>query len=241
MQLTEQLLTLLPDPDNAGVGKLYERTVVPAVCNLIDSRNNFAFLLSSCNRKREDFFMRNMKTRALVEGAIMVALATALSYVKLFELPQGGSVCIGMLPIFFYCIRWGAKDGFMASFAYGLLQLIFDGAYAWGPTSMLLDYLIAFSVLGVCGFFKGKDGGIYIGTVVGCFCRFIIHFISGVTIYRIYEPTELFNHSFTDPWIYSLAYNGSYVAIDMVLCLIIFALISKPLGKYLKGADLKAA
>ena len=83
--------------------------------------------------------MKRTKTRALCEGAIMVALATALSYVKLFELPQGGSVCIGMLPIFLYCIRWGWKDGFLASFAYGLLQLIFDGAYAWGPWSMLLD------------------------------------------------------------------------------------------------------
>ena len=44
------------------------------------------------------------------------------------ELPQGGSVCIGMLPIFLYCARWGCKESFLASFAYGLLQLIFDGA-----------------------------------------------------------------------------------------------------------------
>lgn len=176
--------------------------------------------------------------RALCEGAIMVALATALSYVKLFELPQGGSVCIGMLPIFLYCIRWGWKDGFLASFAYGLLQLIFDGAYAWGPTSMLLDYLLAFAALGVAGFFWKTKGGIYIGTVVGCLCRFVIHFISGVTIYKIYAPTELFNYTFTNPYIYSLAYNGSYVAIDMVLCLVIFAVLSKPMGKYLTGADL---
>ena len=43
--------------------------------------------------------MTQTKTRALTEGALMVAAATALSYVKLLELPQGGSVCIGMLPI----------------------------------------------------------------------------------------------------------------------------------------------
>ena len=53
--------------------------------------------------------MTRTKTRALTEGALMVALATALSYVKLLELPQGGSVCIGMLPIFLYCARWGWK------------------------------------------------------------------------------------------------------------------------------------
>ena len=51
--------------------------------------------------------MTQTKTRALTEGALMVAAATALSYVKLLELPQGGSVCIGMLPIFLYCARWG--------------------------------------------------------------------------------------------------------------------------------------
>lgn len=179
------------------------------------------------------------KLRALCEGAIMVALATALSYVKLFELPQGGSVCIGMLPIFVYCFRWGWKESFLASFAYGLLQLIFDGAYAWGPWSMLLDYLLAFAVLGVAGFFWKTKGGIFIGTVVGCVCRFVVHFISGITIYRIYEPVEIFYHTYTNPYLYSAAYNGSYVAIDMVLCLVIFALLYKPMGKYLRGDDLK--
>ena len=125
--------------------------------------------------------MNHMKLRALCEGAIMVAAATALSYLKFFELPQGGSVCIGMLPIFLYCVRWGLKDGLLASFAYGLLQLIFDGAYAWGWASMLLDYLVAFTMLGFAGLFARKKGGIFIGTVVGCVLRFIVHFISGIT------------------------------------------------------------
>ena len=111
--------------------------------------------------------MTQTKTRALTEGALMVAAATALSYVKLLELPQGGSVCIGMLPIFLYCARWGCKESFLASFAYGLLQLIFDGAYAWGPTSMLLDYVLAYGVLGVACLFRKQKGGVYIGTVVG--------------------------------------------------------------------------
>ena len=185
--------------------------------------------------------MNHLKLRALCEGAIMVALATALSYVKFFELPQGGSVCIGMLPILFYCTRWGLKDGLIASFAYGLLQLIFDGAYAWGWTSMLLDYLVAFSVLGFAGLFAHKKGGVFIGTVVGCVLRFIVHFISGITIYRIYEPTELFNTTFLTPYLYSAAYNGSYVAIDMVLCLVIFAVLYKPLKKYFTAADLRPA
>ena len=185
--------------------------------------------------------MNHMKLRALCEGAIMVAAATALSYLKFFELPQGGSVCIGMLPIFLYCVRWGLKDGLLASFAYGLLQLIFDGAYAWGWASMLLDYLVAFTMLGFAGLFARKKGGIFIGTVVGCVLRFIVHFISGITIYRIFEPTELFNVTWLNPYLYSAAYNGSYVAIDMVICLVIFAVMYKPLKKYFTGEDLLAA
>ena len=168
----------------------------------------------------------------------MVALATALSYLKLFELPQGGSICIGMLPIFFYCVRWGLRNGLLASFAYGLLQLIFDGAYAWGPWSMLLDYVLAFALLGFSGLFKGRKYGVFAGTVLGSVLRFLAHFVSGVTIYRIYEPTELFNTSFTNPYIYSAAYNGSYVAIDMVICLVIFAVLYRPLRKYILGKDL---
>ena len=182
--------------------------------------------------------MKNNALRALTEGGIMVAAATALSYLKLFELPQGGSVCIGMLPIFLYCVRWGLKDGLLCSLAYGILQLIFDGAYAWGWTSMLLDYVVAFTVLGFAGLFARQKYGVFVGTVVGCLLRFIVHFISGVTIYRIYEPVDLFNTTFANPYLYSAAYNGSYVAIDMVLCLAIFALLYKPMKKYFLAQDL---
>ena len=182
--------------------------------------------------------MSNKKIKAMTEGAILVAAATALSYVKLLELPQGGSVCIGMLPIFLFCARWGWKESFLTAFAYGMLQLIFDGAYAWGPWSMLLDYLLAYGVLGVAGFFWKRKNGLFTGTVVACICRFIIHFISGITIYKIYEPTEVLNHVYTNPYLYSAVYNGSFLAIDMVLCLIIFAILYKPLKRYITTQDL---
>jgi len=145
-----------------------------------------------------------------------------------------------MLPLFIYFFRWDWKHSFLAAFAYGLLQLIFDGAYAWGPTSMLLDYVLAFTVLGVATFFRKMKGGLYIGATVACVCRFLVHFISGVTIYRINEPTELFNSIYTNPWLYSAVYNGSYVLIDLILCLAILAILSKPMRKYLRGDDLKA-
>ena len=96
---------------------------------------------------------KNLTLRALTEGAILVALAQVLSYLKLFELPQGGSITVAMLPIFIYCARWGFGPGMLASFVYSLLQLVLDGAYAWGWESMLGDYVVAFTVLGFAGLF----------------------------------------------------------------------------------------
>ena len=177
--------------------------------------------------------------QALCEGAIMVALATALSFLKLFTLPQGGSVCIGMLPVLLYAVRLGLRDGLLCGLAYGLLQLILDGAYAWGWASILLDYLVAFTLLGLAGLFAGRKGGIFWGTAVGCTARFAAHFISGITAFRIMAPTELFNTTFVNPYLYSAVYNGSYVFLDMALCLLLFALLYTPMKKYFTGADLQ--
>ena len=180
----------------------------------------------------------HLRLRALCEGAIFIALAQVLSYLKLFELPQGGSITIEMLPIFLYCARWGFGPGMLASFAYSILQAVLSSTYAWTWQSLIGDYLLAFTVLGFAGACSKLKGGFFIGTVVGCVCRFIVHFISGITIYKIYEPTELFNSTFTNPYLYSAVYNGSYVFIDMALCLVITALIYKPLKKYINGTDL---
>ena len=182
---------------------------------------------------------RRLYTRMLCEGAIMVALALVLNQLKIFRLPNGGSITLEMLPIFFYAVRWGVGPGLLAGFAFGLLQMFIDGAVAWGWQSLLLDYLVAFTPLGLAGLFKGKQWDIFAGTVLGSVVRFIVHFISGITIYAIVAPTELFNMTFTSPWMYSLAYNGSYMAIDMALCLVVFGLLFKPLKKYFLGSDIR--
>ena len=182
---------------------------------------------------------RRLYTRMLCEGAIMVALALVLNQLKIFRLPNGGSITLEMLPIFFYAVRWGVSPGLLAGFAFGLLQMFIDGAVAWGWQSLLLDYLVAFTPLGLAGLFRFRRGGIFAGTVLGCVLRFIVHYISGITIYAIVAPTELFNLTFTEPWMYSLVYNGSYMLIDMVLCLVVFALLYKPLRKYFLAADIR--
>ena len=140
------------------------------------------------------------------------------------ELPQGGSVCIGMLPIFLYCARWGCKESFLASFAYGLLQLIFDGAYAWGWQSMLLDYLVAFMVLGTAEFFarpfKNRMVGVAVGTAIAGFLRFMCSFLSGVLVWgNLNEGLSA--------WTYSLVYNASYMLPETLITVVGAVLLIK--------------
>ena len=181
----------------------------------------------------------HMTTRMLTEAAMMVALAQVLSYVKLAEAPNGGSITPAMLPILLYAVRWGAKSGMLAGFVFGLLQLIFDGAYAWGWQSMLLDYLVAFTPLGLAGLFKGKKWGIFAGTVLGCAARFCVHFISGVTIYRIVAPTEFLNRTYSSPALYSLIYNGSYMLPNALIAIVLAAVLYRPLRRYILAEDIQ--
>lgn len=180
----------------------------------------------------------SMNLRCLTEAAILVALSQVLSYIKIYEFPNGGSVTLATFPLILFAVRWGLKSGLLACFAFGLLQLIFDGAYAWGWQSMLLDYLVAFTPLGLAGLFKGKKWGIFAGTVLGCACRFLVHYISGVTIYKILAPTELLGMTFTSPSFYSLVYNGSYMLPNTILALAIAGLLYVPLKKYILAQDL---
>lgn len=182
----------------------------------------------------------HLRVRALCEGAILVALAFILSFVKLYELHNGGSLTPAMFPILLYALRWGLPRGLIAGFVFGLLQLIFDGAYAWGWQSMLLDYLLAFTPLGLAGLFKGKAWGIFPGTVLGCAARFVIHYISGVTIYRIIEPTAVPGFgTFDNAQLYSLVYNGSYMLPNTLLALLLAGVLYVPLKRYLAGQDLQ--
>ena len=180
----------------------------------------------------------HLSIRRMTEGAMMVALAQVLSYVKLAEAPNGGSITPAMLPILFYAVRWGLRPGLLSGFLFGLLQMIFDGAYAWGWQSMLLDYLVAFTPLGLAGLFKGKKWGIFAGTVLGCLGRFLVHYISGVTIYKIIAPTEFLNRTFTSPSLYSIVYNGSYMLPNMLIALVLAAVLYQPLKRYILAEDI---
>lgn len=170
--------------------------------------------------------MKKMSVRTLCEGALLIAMAQGLGYLKLWELPQGGSVTLAMLPIVIFAWRRGLRPGLLAGFAFGLLQLLLDGAYAWGWQSMLGDYLLAFTPLGLAGLFTSRKYGLPLGVLVGAFGRFLVHWVTGATVWAAYMP-----ETFTSPWVYSLVYNGAYVGVSALLCMVAAALLMKPLSR----------
>lgn len=162
----------------------------------------------------------------LVEGAVMIALATVLSFIKVYNLPWGGSITLlSMLPIAVYSIRYGVAKGIGASFVYSLIQLIqgaTEGLFGWGLSPVmliaciLLDYIAAYTVLGLAGMFRQNGAaGWLAGTVIAVFLRFACHFISGVVIWKSFG--ELWDGFSTEnSWLYSLLYNGSYMLPELI-------------------------
>lgn len=176
--------------------------------------------------------------RGLCEGAIMVAIAQVLSYLKLWEMPWGGSVVLAMVPILLFSVRWGLGSGLLAGFAFGVLQFMFDGGFAISWQSIVGDYLLAFTVLGLAGLMKEKRLGAFWGTLIGGFARFLVHYVVGATVWAEYMPETFFGMTMTSPWIYSLLYNLAYMLPNILISLVVFALLYKPMGKYLRGEDL---
>ena len=176
------------------------------------------------------------KVRMLTEGAVCIALAEILSFIPLYKMPWGGSVDLAMLPIILYCVRWGFGAGMVASFAHAVLQMLFEGGIAIGWQSIIGDFIVAYSVLGLAGLFKGN---FFLGTVVACVARFLVHYVVGATIWAEYMPETFFNVTMTTPWIYSALYNATYMLTDMVVILVIGAILMKtPAKKYITGEDL---
>ena len=189
--------------------------------------------------------MQSTKTRILVEGAIMVALATVLSFIRVVKLPWGGSITLlSMLPIVLFSIRRGIKSGLTVSFLFALIQFIqgiMDGLFGWGltPGSLIacifLDYLLAFTVLGLAGLFRQKGvTGWIAGIALAILLRFTMHFLSGVIIWKSFG--QLWGDFFTENTVlYSLLYNGAYMLPEMIFTIIgAIVLLKMPkVGSYL--------
>ena len=153
----------------------------------------------------------------LVEGALLLAVAAVLSMVKLIDLPYGGSVtACSALPVLLIGYRHGTKFGLFAAFVYSLLQLLLGMStlsYFSTPLSIvaiiLLDYVLAFMVLGLGGVFRreGRPQGqaLVSAALLVCALRYVCHVISGCTVWAgLSSPTEA-------ALLYSLAYNATYM------------------------------
>ena len=167
-----------------------------------------------------------IRTRILAEVIIFVALATALSFVVVYVMPQGGSITAGsMVPLIWLSLRRGPKIGVTAGILYGLVQFVVL-PYAVDPVQVLLDYPLAFGVLGFAGFSKKMP---LIGASVAIAGRFVMHFVSGVVYWApLYAPG-------LNPYIYSAVYNGSYLVPELVVTGVIIYLLqrSRVLNVYL--------
>ena len=173
----------------------------------------------------------HMKLRALCEGAVLVAIAQVLSYLKLWEMPWGGSVVLSMVPLVLYAVRWGLGAGLLSGF-------MFDGGFAIGWQSIIGDYLLAFTVLGLAGLVARRRSGVFTGTLIAGFARFLVHYVVGDTIWAEYMPETFFGLTMHSPWFYSLLYNLAYMLPNIAITLVVFAIAYKPLNKYLTAADI---
>jgi len=153
----------------------------------------------------------------IAESVIFVALATVLSYIKIFSLPQGGSVTVAsMVPILWLALRRGPKVGLFAATVYGVVQFAL-GPYIYHPAQVLLDYPIAFGLLGLAGFFQKRP---FIGVTVGIFGRFVAHFLSGIIFFAIYAGEM-------NPVLYSAVYNGGYMLVELVISIYVVYLLQE--------------
>lgn len=179
--------------------------------------------------------MKNSKTLALVEGAAMIALATVLSFIKVYKLPWGGSITLlSMVPICIYSIKRGIGYGLAVSFVYSLVMLFLDlgEVLSWGLTAgtlvacFALDYILAFTVLGTAGIFrKLGTGGWIAGVVLALVLRFSMHFLSGVLIWH--SIGKVWKFDTTNEYLYSALYNGSYMLPEIVFTTIAVVFLFK--------------
>jgi thiamine transporter len=179
--------------------------------------------------------MADTKTRVLVEIALTVALAAVLNLVKLWRMPYGGDVSLEMLPILVLALRRGWRPGVSAGALYGVVALTF-GPVVVHWAQFLLDYPVAYAVLGAAGVFaglvrrsgthgRGRAGWTAAAVATGAFLRFGAHFMSGLVFFGQYAPKG------QPAWLYSLGYNGSYMLPATILCAVAAAAILPPLER----------
>lgn len=166
--------------------------------------------------------MGRTRTLLLVEAALTIALAAVLGMFKLWEMPQGGSVSLGMLPIIVFALRRGMGWGLGAGLAYGALDVLISPFAPVHPVQFLLDYPVAWAAVGFAGVASGvlahagrskvrASLAILLGATVAAIARYASHVVSGIVFFGMYAPEG------QPVVVYSLIYN-SFVLVSASAC-----------------------
>jgi len=154
---------------------------------------------------------RRWSVPIIAELGVAVALAVALGMLRLFALPQGGSVSLEMLPVIFVAVRRGLVPGLICGAVFGAVQLGLPGAYSLNPMQAALDYPLAFAAAGLAGLVVVRSvNSLALAVCIGSLARFVFHFLSGLIFFAIYTPASWHAHWWGAPT-YSLLYNLSYI------------------------------
>ena len=173
---------------------------------------------------------KKMGTRQLVFCAMAMALAFITSYLKLFNMPWGGSVTLcSMLFIVLVANWYGPKTGVLVGLAYGILQFIQE-PYVLSFFQVCCDYILAFAALGVAGFFAKSKHGLLKGYIAAVIARGAFHALGGYLYWMDYMPDN-FPKALTS--IYPIVYNYSYLLVEGIITVIIISIpaVSKALNR----------
>ena len=177
---------------------------------------------------------KNWTVKMLVEGGLCIALSFVLGYIKLFSMPQGGSVTAGeMIPIIIFALRHGSLPGIVVGALYGFVQMLFGGSI-FHPVQAILDYPVAFGVLGLAGSFSSEFEKtksvvpVIKGASLGIVLRMIAHTLTGAIFFASYAPEG------QNPWAYSIIYNASYLLVEFAITIVIIYLLRNVITKDLQ-------
>ncbi len=163
-----------------------------------------------------------MSTKQLIFCAASMALAFVTSYIKIFEMPWGGSVTLCSMLFIVMAANWyGVKTGVLVGLAYGILQFIQE-PYVLSFFQVCCDYVLAFAALGVAGFFARSPKGLIKGYAAAVLARGAFHALGGYLYWMSYMP-DTFPQSLKG--VYPIVYNYSFLLVE---ALITAAVISVP-------------
>ena len=173
---------------------------------------------------------KRMSTKQLVFCAAALALAYLTSYIKLFEMPWGGSVTLfSMLFVVLIGNWYGPKTGLLVGLAYGIIQFIQE-PYVLSFFQVCCDYILAFAALGVAGFFARSKYGLVKGYIIAVIARGVFHALGGYLYWMDYMPDN-FPKALAS--LYPILYNYSYLLVEGVITVIIISIpaVSKALAR----------